>query len=101
MTNDEIKALIKRRRAQMIIHSYIYYELNENLISDDQWQAWAEELHKLQTDNPKLCKIGYYDKEFADWDGTTGNHLPKTIIVESRAKQILEASKNYVDSKQN
>jgi NAD-dependent DNA ligase len=99
--SDEIKALIKRRRAQMIIHSYIYYELNENLISDDQWQAWAEELHKLQTDNPKLCKIRYYDKEFSDWDGTTGNHLPKTIIVETRAKQILENSKNYDYSEDN
>ena len=91
MTNIEIKVLILRRRAQMLVHSYIYYEMDQNIVSDDTWQDWAEQLHQLQVDNPKLCKIGYYDKDFADWDGTTGNHLPRTIIIEGMAKQVLNS----------
>jgi hypothetical protein len=63
--------------------------MNTNIVSDDLWQQWANELEQIQKSNPKCCKISYYDKEFADWDGTTGNHLPKTIIVEQKAKQVL------------
>ena len=43
-----IKELIKRRRLQLLIHSYIYYELNDNIVSDATWSKWAMELVKLQ-----------------------------------------------------
>jgi NAD-dependent DNA ligase len=88
MTNDDIKALIRRRRAQMLVHSYLYYEADDPIISDDLWQQWANELEELQRSYPKCCKLEYYDKEFQDWDGTTGNHLPRTIIIEGLAKQV-------------
>lgn len=68
-----LREKIKQRRSQMLIHSCIYYEMDDNLVSDDKWQQWAEELTELQKD----CKeIGFYDREFKDWDGTTGAHLP-------------------------
>ena len=44
----KIQELIKRRRAQMLIHSCIYYEMNTNIVSDDTWQKWADELESLQ-----------------------------------------------------
>jgi hypothetical protein len=72
----DIKELIRRRRAQMLVHSCLYYEMDNSLVSDDQWQAWAEELHQLQTQFPEHCKIDYFDSAFFDWDGTTGAHLP-------------------------
>ena len=93
MSNDKIKALIKRRRGQMLVHSYFYYVKDDPIISDDQWQAWADELTQLQNDNPKLCKTGYYDKEFFDWDGSTGMHLPKHQLVEQLANRVLLAHK--------
>lgn len=91
MTKTEIQTLIRRRRAQMVIHSYLYYVLDNPIISDNQWQAWADELANLQTEHPDCCKIKYYDREFSDWTGDTGMHLPKTPAVQSRAKQILRA----------
>lgn len=91
MSPDEIKALIKRRRGQMLVHSYLYYVKDESIISDDQWQAWADELAQLQNNHPKLCKIKYYDKEFFDWDGSTGMHLPKHILVEQMADRVMFA----------
>lgn len=95
MTNDEIKTLIRRRRAQMLVHSYLYYHMDESIVSDDTWQKWANELTKLQNDNPKCCKIKYYDSEFADWDGSTGMHLPSHIIVQHQAEQVLRSYHNY------
>ena len=74
--NDLIKAKIRQRRAQMLIHSCLYYELNESIVSDHKWQDWADELELLQTNNPDCVKIGFFDNEFRDWTGATGNHLP-------------------------
>lgn len=82
--------LIRRRRAQMLIHSCIYYELNDNIVSDDTWQKWADELEQLQKDE-KDIEIGFYDSEFWNWTGATGNHLPhRDPWVKSKALYIME-----------
>jgi NAD-dependent DNA ligase len=99
VSEADIKALIRRRRAQMLVHSYLYYESDQPIISDDQWQEWANELELLQSNFPKLCKINYYDKEFADWDGTTGNHLPRTVIVKGQAEQVLRSYQHVMEIK--
>ena len=92
--SSELAELIRRRRAQMLIHSCIYYEVNESIISDHQWQAWADELQKLQEQNPNCLKIDFYDWEFRDWDGATGAHLPhRDPWVYAKSLQILEYSR--------
>lgn len=98
MTNDQIKDLIKRRRGQMIVHSFLYYQMDNPIISDDQWQKFADELTQLQNNYPKLCKINYYDKEFADFDGTTGMHLPQTIIEEGLALKVLRSYEKMINN---
>lgn len=79
--------LIKRRRLQLAVHSYIYYELNDNIISDHQWQAWAEELKELQTKYPKHTDRN--DEYFKEWDGTTGFHLCKMPDLHHRATCLV------------
>lgn len=78
---------VKHLRSMLLIHSYIYYHRNDSLVSDEQWQAWAEELKILQQ---IPCNISWYDVEFADWDGTTGMHLPRDEWVERKATQLLK-----------
>lgn len=68
--------LIKRRRYQLLVHSRLYYIDDQPIVSDHQWQAWADELTQLQTKHPELCQLDFYDKEFSDWNGDTGFHLP-------------------------
>ena len=86
----KIQELIKRRRAQMLIHSCIYYEMNANIVSDDTWQKWADELESLQNKNSKDCSIDFFDYEFKDWTGATGAHLPhRHPWVYFKATQIL------------
>jgi len=87
--DDPTVELIRRRRAQMLIHSCLYYELNESIVSDHQWQAWADELAELQQNHPDKCVIGFYDEEFKDWDGSSGYHLPlRDPWVFGKAQQI-------------
>ena len=83
---------IKQRRAQMLIHSYIYYRLDDNIVSDHQWQHWAFELAKLQNENPNECKIGFFDKEFEGWTGAHGgSHLPLNApYVQRVGRRILD-----------
>ena len=88
---------IKQRRAQMLIHSCIYYELNDNIVSDHQWQAWAFELEELQKKHPEHMNIGFYDKYFQDWDGATGNHLPhRDSWVYNKALRLLRIERGQL-----
>jgi hypothetical protein len=92
---NEIRSLIKRRRLQMLYHSFIYYHLDTNVISDDLWQAWADQLAQLQKDYPHLCEIDVYDYEFRDWTGATGSHLPANGIIRGMATYIIELNDKY------
>ena len=76
-SGEELKIAekIQRRRYQMLVHSYIYYELNENLISDSQWSSWAMELVELQSKYPHIAEKVIYAKDFANWDGSSGAFL--------------------------
>lgn len=86
---NEVQTLsekIRQRRTQMMIHSYLYYTMDQNVIDDDTWQRWADELVELQKQKKV---IGFYDKEFEDWTGATGMHLPKDKWIVQRAKWLL------------
>lgn len=55
-TPDQIKELIKRRRFQILVHSYIYFRLFDNIISNDTFDKWAKELIELQKNYPDLSE---------------------------------------------
>lgn len=78
---------IKQRRYQILVHSYLYYELDDPIISDHQWQLWANELRDLQA--VYGYQIGFYDNEFKDWTGATGYHLPKPAHIQTKARRLL------------
>lgn len=59
----------------MLVHSYIYYELNENIVSDSQWSKWAMELADLQVKYPDISKQVIYADDFDGWDGSSGAFL--------------------------
>lgn len=90
MVQQTIPEKIKQRRSQMLVHSCLYYDMDESIIDDHTWQRWADELSELQNANPQHCKINFFDKEFDGWDGTSGYHLPlRNPYVQSKARQIL------------
>lgn len=89
---------IQQRRIQMLAHSYLYYELDDPIISDDQWQRWADELTQLQAAHPNAC--GFYSHAFADWDGSTGMHLPRDEWVRQDALMLRAIHARYQSNPQ-
>ena len=85
-----IKNRIVYLRKALAIHSYIYYTLGESIIDDDRWDALAYELVKLQKD---IWQVGYYDRIFHDFDGSTGMHLPKDEWIINKANSLLKTHK--------
>ena len=85
----DVKELIKRRRRQVLVHSYIYYVLNDNIISDSQWSQWAEELEQLQKDYPEeSSEVELYD-EFKCFDHSTGANLEYPDWVHDLALRLI------------
>lgn len=57
----------------IIVHSYIYYELNDNVISDRDYDIKTKELVKYKNAYPDLWKSSMYYKQFGDdYNGSTG-----------------------------
>lgn len=88
--SQTIKEKIKQRRRQMLVHSYIYYELDDNLVSDAQWAKWAKELEQLQKNYPKeSAEVEYYE-DFKDWDGSSGAFLNFEENIKTVAEILLK-----------
>lgn len=85
-------ALIAQRRTQMVVHSYLYYVLDQPIVSDDTWQRWADELAQLQRAHPG--PVNDMDHDFADWTGDTGMHLPRGGTVHLQALHLLKLHEN-------
>lgn len=75
----DIKSLILRRRRQLVVHSYGYYRLNENIIPDHLFDLWSKELVELQRDYPKEAAEVDMAKDFETFDGSTGYDLPTEL----------------------
>lgn len=80
----------------IIVHSYIYYEMNNNVISDKYYDEKAKELTKLKTEYPELWKQSMYYEQFGnDYNGSTGFTLYYDLdehqkeIIRAIAKSIL------------
>lgn len=93
LTNpDDIRVyeLIQRRRLQLLVWSRLYYELDASVVPDSTFNEKGRELADLQAKYPEISKMVIYAKEFEDWDGSTGYHLPlRDPWVCSKANQIL------------
>lgn len=85
----EITSKIKQRRLQMLVHSYLYYEMDNNIIDDATWSKWAKELAELQQKYPKEASEVEYANLFEDWDGSTGTHLVYDERIINKAHYLL------------
>lgn len=74
----------------IIIHSIIYYELNESVIPDKRFDKKAESLVKLIKKYPEETKNSEYYRAIYDFDGSTGFHLYSRLKKSQRRylKQI-------------
>lgn len=90
-----VRELIQRRRLQLLVHSCIYYILDDSIISDSTWSAWAAELVELQQKYPEIAETVCWHEAFSGFDGSTGFDLPledewvlnKARYLQKRRKQ--------------
>lgn len=87
--NFEVYHKIRQRRLQMLVHSFLYYRLDTNVVSDYDFDKWAKELFELQRDYPEESKSCDLYKEFRDWTGASGYHLPQYDWVNEIAQRLL------------
>lgn len=94
--NGSVLELIQRRRLQLLIHSCIYYEYNESLVSDEQWKNWAIELEQLQAQFPHESQRATWFESFKDFNHSTGYNLPtKDPWVMGTAIWLLRIADKY------
>jgi len=74
----------------MYVHSYIYYELDKNIVSDAKWSKWAKELADLQKQYPKESAEVEYADDFKDWDGSSGAFLNFPEFTSTVAHHLLK-----------
>ena len=85
-----------KRRRQILVHSIIYYRLNDNLIPDSTWASWAVELKHLQDQYPEIAKLCCYAEAYADFDPSTGYNLP---LYDGKALSVAHYLINYRNKK--
>ena len=74
----------------IILHSYIYYELNDNMISDKAYDEKARELVRYKNEYPELWKSSEYYKQFGDdYSGATGFTLYHDL--DEKQKLIIQS----------
>ena len=91
-SGEELKIAekIQQRRLQMLVHSYIYYRMDDNIVTDHQWSAWTTELADLQNKYPNIEKQVPFRKGFEDWDGSSGAFLPlNEPWIKTKARKLL------------
>jgi NAD-dependent DNA ligase adenylation domain len=95
--NQKALTLIRQRRRQILVHSFLYYQLDTSIITDHKFDAFCNELVDLQKKYPEESKaVEYYD-DFKDFDGSSGYDLPfATPDVQNAGYHILETHRrNY------
>lgn len=59
----------------VLVHSYLYYELDTPIINDYQFDVNSHQLAKAIEKFPKAAEKTRFSYCFQDFDGSTGHHL--------------------------
>jgi NAD-dependent DNA ligase len=82
---------IQQRRYQMLVHSYIYYQLNDSIVSDIDFDRWSKELVELTERYPEEARKARYHEEFKNFDGSSGFDLPYSLPnIQEIANRLLK-----------
>lgn len=91
--NYRVACKIQQRRLQILVHSYIYYKLDDNIVSDSQWSSWAKELCIMEEAYPEIAKQVIYADQFETFDGSTGMDFVYDKWIENKAKLLLHCKR--------
>lgn len=83
---------------RIIIHSLIYYEMNDSVITDKQFDDMCQQLVDLQNaiEHEEFRKTTYY-YAMHDFDGSTGFHIPNRL-TDYDIKYLTNIAEHALDS---
>lgn len=88
---ENIRELISRRRQQFLVHSYLYYILDDSLISDQMYDRICCELVQLQRQYPDIAaELPYHELCNQLDESASGSYIrdyPREIV--SKALYLL------------
>lgn len=73
------KEKIQLLQRSILVNSYAYYELNENILSDYQYDANTRQLLELKKTNPEAYQKSRYHRYFDNFESGTGFDLASRI----------------------
>ena len=96
------KDRIEYLRKKLLVHSIVYYRLNESIVTDNKWAQWAMELERLTRDYPDIAQNAFLAEEFKDFDHSTGYNLPlETPWAVAQAINLVTYLKKHKEAGQN
>jgi hypothetical protein len=85
-----------RRQRQILVHSFLYYQLDTNIIPDHTYDLWCKELAEWIQNNPELAKKTAYYEDFKTFDGSSGYDLPfANPEIQNTGYKILKLHSRY------
>ena len=80
-----VQNIIDNLQRKVILHSYLYYELDDSVVSDTDYDFIARTLAKYKNDYPELWKNSMYYKQFGEgYNGSTGFDLYSKLSDEQK-----------------
>lgn len=73
------KEKIELLQRAILVHSFMYYELDQSVLPDWKYDANSKQLVELIKDFPEAFRQSRYYKYFHDFNGSTGYHLTSRI----------------------
>lgn len=77
----------------LIVHSIVYYVLNDSVVDDSMWDSNARQYVWLARSNPGKAKQTRWGYIMEGFDGTTGFHLHSKLKKKDRLKLTHEAER--------
>lgn len=71
---------IDRLQRQLIVHSYIYYELNSNIWADSLYDSKMREMEEIIQKHPKDFLLSTFHNIFKDFSPSSGYNLIQKAI---------------------
>lgn len=85
-TDQEKIQLLQR---SILVNSYCYYELDENLLSDYQYDMNTRQLLELRRSSPEAFKKSRYYKYFNNFESGTGFDLTSRLQKDKKLYKII------------
>lgn len=77
----------------IIVHSIVYYNLGQSIVTDSQFDRNCYQLVSLMGQHPRQSRLSHYARYFEDFDGSTGYDLPNKLSPEDAIKLSHDAER--------